>query len=182
MQFLKLYIFEIILILAIVYIYPVYAIQISSEMREALSIMRDSGIMKGYGDGNMWEDNPVTRWELAVILNRLQKKDVVSWINCTWDTHPWVKVILQDQKGNSITWATIIVNNWEKNWWTGMDRIISTISENNNGTYSFLHEEAWEFLVTIKKIWYSSYQETINISQNQCHVNTQYRTITLFQR
>ena len=150
-------------------------------MDMAVTKFQSLHIFRGYSDGSLWENNSITRGELALVLDRYDtyKNTLKEATTCTGDIHPWVAIILQDQFGKSITRAVITADKWITDGW--LDKDYKTIDVLTNWEYRFLDEEDWEFLITISKNGYSQYKETLNISRNHCHVNTQYRTVTLIK-
>lgn len=138
--------------------------------------MSFNNIITGYPDGSFQGINPVSRAELAVILDRYTENVVGKQLQdegtiCTAEFVTGLQVYLRDQNANPITGATITT-----------DRIDEEFYEGTDGMYSGLGEQKGQFDVTIEKEGYGTHYETVVLEKNDCHVKTQTKTITLFAK
>ena len=130
-------------------------------------------VMEGYDDGEFKGDETVNRAQLAVILDRfaenvLQLNLADEPYSCTEEAVTGLIIYLQNNKGESLAGAAIESSRGE----------IGVTGD--EGTYDGLVEGSGYYTFTISVDGYNDHTETIILEQSDCHVITQYKTITLF--
>ncbi|MGE3341217.1 MAG: S-layer homology domain-containing protein [Candidatus Altimarinota bacterium] len=137
--------------------------------------MRYNNVITGYPDGSFQGNHPVSRAELAVMLDRFAKNVVGKDLKeepsaCTAVFVSGLEIRLQDQNANPVTGAKISAG---KN---------GEFAEGPDGFYSGLGEEEGYFSVLIEKEGFGTHYETVKLERDECHVIPQIRTITLFSK
>lgn len=141
--------------------------------------MKSLGIMNGYADGTFGPSKPVTRAELAVMLDRFktnvvdktQKEKTTEPAVCTEEARAGLVIFLRDTAGKLISGASFYIN--------GSKEKDIEFWEDDNGKYSGISEGNGYYTVEISKEGYLNHIETIKLEQDACHVILQTRTITL---
>lgn len=139
---------------------------------DSVKKMQYNEVITGYPDGSFKGGNNVSRAELAVMLDRFAAnvfgKEMQSEpMMCTMQYVYGLTVYLQDQDGQPLSGATI--SSSPETEFMGVDGVYSGMGE-GEGYYTF----------TVEKAGYSTYHETIKLEQNECHVISQTRTVTLY--
>ena len=149
----------------------------ASWFADSAKKMHYNEVMTGYPDGSFKGENSVSRAELAVILDRFAKnifgKELSdSPVACTLEYRHGLIVKLQDQNANPITGAKITVDSLSG----------ESFEEAEAGSYAGLGEQQGQFGITVEKDGYGTHYDTILLQGDACHVHTQTKTITLFQK
>jgi S-layer family protein len=140
--------------------------------------MRVTDIIRGYPDGEFKPYNNVNRAELAVILNRFAiagQIDLAEYAGGCDDVYePGLEIHLQDVDGNPIDGAYIKVDGPNSS-------IDYDFDGYKDGDYIGLSERTGYFVLEISKDGYNNHKESLELKLDgiNCHVVTQYRTITL---
>lgn len=144
--------------------------------------MKNHGIINGYADGSFGATNNVNRAELAVILDKfatvLGKNLVTEPTFCTEQYVYGLTLNIYDQNGSPISDAQIGAQHYP-----GLPSD-TAFDEGNDlpkvpGRYVGLGEGDGYYTITITKIGYATYTETIKLEQDECHVIPQTKTIIL---
>ena len=137
--------------------------------------MKHNNIITGYPDGSFQAENPVSRGELAVVLDRFAKNVVGKDLkeepySCTAVFVSGLEIRLQDQNANPVTGAKVSAG---KN---------GEFTEYPDGFYTGLGEKEGYFDIIIEIEGYGTHIETFKLERDECHVITQMKTITLFAK
>ena len=135
-------------------------------------------VMRGYDDGEFKADENINRAQLAVILDRFTENVLHEDLAdepffCLEYAAEGLVIYLQDNTGGPVTEATIASTRGGV-LTEGSDESIDP------GVYSGLEEGNGQYVITISKEGYNDHFETVVLERGDCHVSTQYKTITLF--
>jgi len=135
--------------------------------------MENHQIMSGNPDGEFKPTNSVNRAELAVILDRFAERVVGKKLYeeprlCTAVFQAGLIITLQDQDGNPLEGAVISA---------GSD--YEPFGDSSNGIYQGLYEQEGVFTFSVQKENFFPHVESVKLEIDECHVITQFKTITL---